>query len=559
MKKSLLSIVSLSLMITQTAFSQSSIETILQNLDKKLVVVEAGKGKTDPSVLSDKKLPCMVVFTVEDTDAKGKTESESYEVSLSDLSTQLLRGTTKSNIRYVEVATKDRQEFIKFKKNGVFKDYVSKFELPTFDNDAAKEIIDMMKSAIETCEALPDACPKVNALTDATNQLKSLITKVTIEESQYDQQIKFDPTISTRAIFSVNEVFKNKSELREYTFDFGDFTDNKVKFIVSGKQLKVNITSRVGNLVQRTENGKCQSLSDDITFLAMDVEQAKCLVKTLKTLIGLSRDIVDKRLPAAENMNDALSLTVKQVQSFNQCTVNRKQEIANACITTYKTTITTDKDKKKEDLQYSFNFIDVDIPSVEIKTSGNTIGVKFRMTENQNYIKVIKNDEIQNYDNELTILTPDGESAKILMHTLRKAVKYCPQMNESTCGKKGVEALSCAIAGTKDVKQAQTTTRQKLEKIPDNEYKLLFKVETEKGAKTDVLSYEWNMKDIDPRRIEVKVSGKQVAVILPAKNNEKIVKVNKSEKLEYANKVSIEVEDIEAGRVLKQIFQKSLE
>jgi hypothetical protein len=539
--------------------AQSNIETILQDLDKKLVVVDAGKGKIDATIASDKKMPCAVSINVEYTDAKGKIELESYEMNLSDLSSQLLRGVTKGNVRFVEAATKDRHEYIKFKKNGEFKDYVNKFELPAFDNDAAKQIMDLLKSAIEACEKLPDACPNVKAIADASAQLKSLVTKVSIEDSQFDQQIKFDPTISTKATFTVNETVKNKSEMREFTFDFGDFTDNKVKFSISGKQLRVSIVSRAGNLVQRMENGKCKSLNDDVMFLANDIEQAKCLVKTLKTLITVSRDIADARIPAADSKGDALAMAVKQVQSFDQCAVSHKQSLTNGCVTKYAISTTTEKDKKKEDWVYELNFADINPSSVELRTSGSTIGVKLRMNESQNYIKAFKNDEQQNYDNELIIPTPDGESAKLLMNAIRKAVKNCPQVVESSCSGKGVGALDCAIAGVKEVKQAQVTVRQKLEKVPDNEFKLLLKVETEKSSKTEVLSYEWNMKDIDARRIEVKVSGKQVAVILPTKNNEKIIKVNKSEKQEYAAKVSIDVSDIETARALKQVFQKSVE
>ncbi|NJN14072.1 MAG: hypothetical protein HC815_41865 [Richelia sp. RM1_1_1] len=46
--------------------------------------------------------------------------------------------------------------------------------------------------------------------------------------------------------------------------------------------MKIVITSRAGNLVQRKENSKCLSLTDDVVFLAADVEQGKCMVKTLK-------------------------------------------------------------------------------------------------------------------------------------------------------------------------------------------------------------------------------------------------------------------------------------
>ena len=547
------------MLITQPLLSQTNIETLIQDLDKKLVVVEAGKGKTDPSVLGDKKVAGIVVFTIEDTDAKGKQESESFELNLSDLSTQLLRGVTKKDVRYLEAATKDRYDYIKYKKNGEFKGYVNKFEIPSKDNDAAKEIMDMLKTAIETCEKLPDVCPKVNSLSEATNQLKSLITKIAIDDSRYEQEIKFDATISTRAVFTINEIVKNKSELRENAFDFGDFTDNKIKFKVSGKLLKVTISSRAGNLVQRKENSKCQSLTDDVEFLATDVEQGKCIVKTLKALITLARDIADARIPKADSQSEALSTAAKQVQSFDQCTVNRKQELKGNCVAKYTITTVTDKDKKKEDYQYDFNFADIDIPSVEIRTSGSTIGVRLRINDNNNYIKVVKNDEQQNFDSDLVIPTPDGESAKILMHTIRKAAKNCPQIMETNCGSKGVGALDCAITNVKEVKQAKVTVRQKLEKVPDNEYKLLLKVENEKEAKTDVLSYEWNMKDIDTRRVEVKVTGKQVAVVLPTKNNEKVIKINKSEKLEYSAKVYIEVADIEAGRALKQIFQKVIE
>lgn len=543
----------------QSVYSQSNIESIIQDLDKKLIAIEAGKNKIDPSVSSNKKSPCVVIFNVEDTDPKGKTETESFEVGLADLSAQLLRGNTKSNVRYVEVVTKDRLQFIKYSKDGVFKDYVNKFELPVFDNDAAKALIDLIKSAIETCEKSADTCPKINAIGDAATQLKTLIGKVSVDDKQYDQQIEFDKAISTRVKLIVNETNKSKNSTSESIFDFGDFADNKIKLDVSGKQLKISIASRIGNIVQNTENGKCQNLSDDVTFFANDIEQAKCLVKALKSLITLARDAADTRIPAAENMNEALTLSAKNVQSFEQCGTNRKQEMTPQCLTTLKMSLIPTGDKKKEDWVYTFNFMDVNPSSIELKTSGNTLLVRLKTRENENYIRVFKNDELQNYDNEIAIPVPDAESAKLLMQGLKKAAKNCPQTVSSACGKTGAGALDCAIAATKEVKQAKLSIRQKLEKQTDNEYKLLLKVETEKESKTELITYDWNMKDIDTRRVEMKVSGKEIKVILQAKNNEKIIKINKSDKTEYTNKVAFAVDDIESGRMLKEIFQKTVE
>jgi hypothetical protein len=385
----------LSSLMTHTLFAQSKIEDILQNLDKKLVSVEVGKEKTDPSVASslamtgsDKKSPCTVVFSIEDTDAKGKSETSSYEIGLSDLSPQLLKAVTKGNIRLVEVATKDRSEFIKFTKNGEFKDYVAKFTLPAYDNDAAKDIIDLLKAAVETCEKMAsDACPKPTTFSDATNQLKTLIGKIIINENQIEQELSFDKTIATRAVLTVRESGKSKTIERTYAFDFADFADNKVKFTVSSKQLKVNVFSRNGDLIQRMQDGKCQSNENDLMFLAANIEQAKCLVKTLQNALAIARDEADKRLP-------------------------------------------------------------------------------------------------------------------------------------------------------------------------DNDYKLRLSIETFKGKTTEEVTYEFNFKGIDARRIELKISGKEVSVVLPTKNNEKIIKENKKDKTAYENGITIKVEDIESGRDLLQTLQK---
>ncbi len=204
--------------VTHTLHAQSKIEDIIQNLDKKLVSVTTGKDKTDPSVTMslsttsvEKRSPCGVVFTIEETDSKGKTEQLRYEIGLSDLSSQLLKAATKGSTRLVEVVTKDRQDYIKFSKDGEFKGYENKFNLPCFDNDAAKEVIDLLKSGIEACEKMPsESCAKPIAFNDATNQLKSLLGKIIINDLQVDQELVFDKSLSTKAFFTMRLFGKSK-------------------------------------------------------------------------------------------------------------------------------------------------------------------------------------------------------------------------------------------------------------------------------------------------------------------------------------------------------------
>jgi hypothetical protein len=547
--------------LTHTLFAQFKIDDIIQNLDKKLVSVGVGKEKTDPSVSIDKKSPCGVVFTIEDTDAKGKTELSRYEIGLSDLSSQLLKATTKSNnVRLVEVTTKDRQEFIKFSKDGDFKGYENKFNLPCFDNDAAKEVMALLKSAIETCEKMPsESCAKPLTFSEAINQLKSLIGKVTINELQIDQTFVFDKYLSTRAFFTISELGKSKSNERVFTFDLADLADNKVKFTISGKQLKVNVFSRNGDLIQRAENGKCQSNSDDLFFLASDVEQAKCLVKALQNAIALARNEAEKRLPVLTNLDAALTLASNNVQTLDQCGTKHEQSLDKNCLTTFSIFTNTEGGKKSDKQGFSFNFSDINIKDSDLKISGSSIAVRLRTNEKKDYIKVLKNGELQSYDNEVLIFTKSGEEARLLLHAVKKIVELCPKSAASNCDKRGSIALDCAISSVKTVRQGNDEVKQKLERLLDNEFKLRLVTEFLKGKNTEEIDYEWNMKDIDARRMELKISGKEVSVLLPSRNNEKIIKLNKKDKTEYLNKFSIGVEDIESGRQLLQILQKSLD
>ncbi|MBL7816117.1 MAG: hypothetical protein JNL70_13955 [Saprospiraceae bacterium] len=547
--------------MTHTLFAQSNLEEVLHNLDKQLVAVTVGKEKTDPSVSSDKKSPCTVVFSIEETDAKGKTETSLYEISLSDLSSQLLKAMTKSgNVRLVEVSTKDHQEFIKFSKNGEFKGYVDKFNLPTFDNDAAKIVIDLLKSAIEVCEKTPSAsCPKPLTFSDATNQLKTLLSKIVINELQIEQELVFDKNVPTRAVYTTRELGKSKPTEHVHVFDFADLMDNKVLLKVADKQLKINVFSRNGDLIQRLENGKCQSNSDDFAFLATSIEQAKCLVKTLQATINLARDEAEKRLPVLTDLDAALKLAADNVKNFDQCGTAYEQSLDKKCLSTFSILTNTEGGKKSDKQTASFNFSDINTKASDIKINGNKIAVRLRINESKDYIKVVKNGILQNYESEVFIFTKTSEEAKLILHALKKIVELCPKTAVSTCDKKGASALDCALAAVKTVKQGDEDVKQRLERLPDNDFKLRLTMESLKGKNTEESNYEWNMKDIDSRRIELKINGKDVSVLLPTKNNEKIIKLNKKDKTEYLTKINIAVEDIESGRILVGILQKSLD
>lgn len=542
--------------ITQHSFAQSKVEDILTSLDKQLIEVEMGKNKTDPSVSFDKKTPCSVVFTIVNTDTKGKSETFTYELGLSDISPQQLRAITKGNVRAIEVVAKDRQDFIKFSKEGEFKSYVEKFDLPTFDNDAAKSIIETLKSVIDICEKSSESCAKPASFMEANSQIQTLIGKININDIQIEQTLQFDKKILTRATLTTQESGKSKSIEHTYTFDFADFADNKVKFSIVGKLLKVQIFSRNGEMVQRTENGKCQNNANQIDFLAADIAQAKCFVKTLSNLISFAREEAEKRLPPLTDLEAALNLVVDNVQSFEQCTTNREQSLDKKVLTTYSLANNTEGGKKNDKLSFNFNFLDINPKSLETKVTGNAMGVRLRTNDSKNYIRVLKNDDLQSYDNELVILTKSGEEAKLLIHALKKVIELCPKTSAADCDKKSTAAIDCAITRIKTVKQGDIEVKQTLEKVLDNEFKARLKIELFKGKSTEEVDYEWNMKDIDTRRTELKVNGKEVSVVLLTKNNEKIVKLNKKDKTEYTNRISVDVESIEEGRALTQIFHK---
>ncbi len=323
--------------------------------------------------------------------------------------------------------------------------------------------------------------------------------------------------------------------------------------------MKITVFSRNGDLIQRSENGKCQSNADDLFFLAADVEQAKCLVRTLQNAISLARDQAEKRLPVLANLDAALALASDNAQTFDQCGTKREQSLDKKCLTTFSIFANTEGGKKSDKQSFSFNFSDINVKDSDLKISGSSIAVRLRTNEKKDYIKVLKNGELQSYDNEVLIYTKSGEEARLLLHAVKKISELCPKSVVSNCNKTGSSALDCAILGVKTVRNGDDEVKQKLERLPDNDFKLRLSTEFLKGKNTEEISYEWNMKDIDARRIELKISGKEVSVLLPTRNNEKIVKLNKKDKTDYLNKFSIGVEDIEAGRVLLQILQKSLD
>jgi hypothetical protein len=541
-------------------FAQNTLEQTIQALDKKLVAVEVNKTKSDASVTSDKKSTCNAIFSIEETNAKGKTSIETYEIGFSELSASLLRANTKGNVREVEVTTKDRLAFIKYSQDGDFKEYVNRFSLPAFDNDAAKDIIELFKTAIETCEKMPDACPKTKMMTDAAAQVKSLVGKVVINDMQTEQTLTFDKDIATRATLNVKENNKGKTNEQNYRFDFADFADNKVKFNVSGKKLKINIFSRNGDLIQRSDDdGKCQSNDNELEFLAADIEQAKCLVKTLQTLITAARDEADKRLPMLADADAALQLAAKNVQSFDQCNNSREQALIPKNISTYSISTTNQNGKKSLKETFDFNFTDLNPKSIEIRPSSNSILVRVRTNDSEKYIRVSKDGEIQNYDNEILIYTKTGEEAKLLVHAFKKAIELAPKTVANLCESRGAAALDCAVKLVKNIKQGDNEMNQKLERLPDNDFKLRLSTDLIKVKTNEQITYELNMKDIDPRRITLQVSGRNVSVQLRAKNGEKIIKINKKDKTTYDNELDIAVEDIEAGRALLQTLQKVLD
>jgi hypothetical protein len=483
--------------------------TYKQSID----ILDAGKGKLNfVSVLVDE---------------KGKTAKEGCEFYVSDIDKNTIIRKTSGKKLFISLSINNNQKFIKHFKEDKLDSYTNNLEILLSSADAAQELADLFKTTIPLVNSSEKSW---TTNTDALNWLKNNISRINSDQTTVEQSFSFGDRKDYLASFSVKKTGqKSASSEENYEFNILDINIKNLAVKVSGTQLSVSVITK-GNdsYIKYTKNNEQQSFVNDFEIIAEDIDQARNIIAAFSTAIEKSKLVIpdfgslQKSLDFITKNTTELTLEKKALtQKINFIPGNGTKSIF--------TYIEPDPKGKPIEERYEFYLNDIDANSLNFKVSGKKIAVVSISKNKTKFIKYYKDNTLQDFQNEIDILTTDIETSREMVEALKAAIKSS-EIQPATWKNIGeaVTYLTNTLAGETIGPDIYKLNFSPISTEPLNVRYVLGRTDA-KGLTVEQ-SFEFYPYMLDPGTLKIGSSGKYLNVEASVNGKKSFIKVFKEGK-----------------------------
>jgi hypothetical protein len=207
----------------------------------------------------------------------------------------------------------------------------------------------------------------------------------------------------------------------------------------------------------------------------------------------------------------------------------------------------TDKKGETSSDSYELYISDINPSSLSFKASGKVIEVNMEIRLSQKFITVFEEGEFEGYSNKITITMDEVDKARSFIEALKSHIDPCKK-NEITWS--SVEEAFTWLANNVGISEISGTTYKQSFSKGAKSYMAQLKTEkTDSKGNTQSENYIFNLGDINHSSISVDVSGSELTIELPVRDNKYFIQVLSADgSISYSKYVEIHADDIEQAR-----------
>jgi len=403
------------------AKSQDKLSQTLTSIKAKVQDVQIDKTtfKQSIDILDESK--GKLSFISVSVDDKGKTAKEGFEFYISDIDKNTIIRKTSGKKLFISLSINNNQKFIKHFKEDKLDSYTNNLEILLSSADDAQELVNLFKTAIPLVNSSEKGW---NTNTDALSWLKTNISKINSGPATFEQSFSFGERKDYLAGYEVKKTDqKGVSTDEKYEFSILDINKKNLTVNVSGTQLSVLVETK-GNepYIKYTKNNEPQSFAKDFEIIAEDIDQARNIIAAFSTAIDKSKQVI----PDFGSLQKALDFITKNTIDLNQEKKAITQKITfipgNGTKSIFTYAEPDSKGKQIEEL-YEFYLNDLDANSINFKVSGKKITIISVSQNKTKFIRYYKDNLLQDFQNEIDILTSDIETSREMVEAFKSAIK----------------------------------------------------------------------------------------------------------------------------------------
>ena len=204
---------------------------------------------------------------------------------------------------------------------------------------------------------------------------------------------------------------------------------------------------------------------------------------------------------------------------------------------------------------YEFNLADLDPYAVREQTQKDLISVVMAVRNKQKLVKVYKNEVVQSYDVQASIMAKDIENARAISDIVKKAIPVAEKVMASRLKLAGYDAMvTWLTSNVKDVSLGEKSIKQTFQKGDLPGTMIYKRVEADSKSSTEEV-YALNLADINANTLAYKITGNQFAINFEALQKAKYFSARRNGELRpYVSELTISTNNADEARDLKNVL-----
>ncbi|MGE5406651.1 MAG: hypothetical protein ACM3NR_02970 [Methanosarcina sp.] len=550
-----------SLALVTNATSQDKLSQSLASIKGKIQDVQIDKTTFKQSIDILDEIKGKVEFSSSVIDEKGKTTKDVYEFYISDIDPNTILRKTSGKKLFISLTVNNNQKFIKHSRDDKPESYTSNMEILFSDADGAQELANTFKTAISLVKPVQKAW---NTNTDALNWLRSNIVKITSGSDTFEQSFSFGEPKKYLVSFGMKKTDqKGLSTEEKYEFNLLDINKKELGIKITGSQLAVSVeTNEKNRYIKYYKNNEQQNFDNSFQIISDDLDNARNIISALTTAIEKSQQV----FPDLGNLSKSIDYITKNTIDVTSENKKRGQKINFTTGKGTKSILTCSEADSKGNVveeRYEFYLNDIDANSLNFKINGKKIIIPVISKNNTRFIKYFKDNTVQDFQNEIGILTSDIETSRELVEAFKTAVKNSQaqppvwkNINEA------IAYLAASVTGETIGSEIYKLNFSAIASEPVNLRYVENKTDSKAANVEQTLEFYPYM--LDPGVVKITAQGKYLKVTALVKNKKSYVKVyNNGLQQSFDNELSIIAFDArqaqDLAEALKYIINNAVE
>jgi hypothetical protein len=387
------------------------------------------------------------------------------------------------------------------------------------------------------------------------NFLQENTVSVKAKKTEYRQTFSQDPKNPYLLTVSVTESDRGKEKVS--TVNAMDLNPYRVKFDAAKELMKISAEVKAGkNLVKVVEDGEVKNYDSEILFYAGGIEEARKLTDALKAIVEEANKNTESILNVSKDKQTLLKDISAGITNVDINENSYKQTFSYDDKNNNLISVVTNNSAGNNVEQFKVNAADLNMHKVDFMTRRNEVLISLDTNGDRKLIAYTKNGEIGNYTENLLLMAPSIEQARLLKAQLEAFISLAEKSVNVDYSKYSYEqCVNILKDKIGEVVINQDAYKQKFTPDPDNS--LLFSLSVQDVSHGVNYEYYVNAGDLGKIPADFDTKGNSVFVNLKTSGGRNLVQVKKNTEVSnYEDNLSVRAPDIETARELSGVFSR---